>query len=120
DAGEGDDHDDDDEAHHRVVEHREREERLPALLDVLLVLRVLGAARLQGGARLRDHGCGLPRIVGETSPARGGAAGASSTASPPAASFDHGGEETPSRTTRYRCSPISAKIRPGATSMCSE
>src|SRR2546430_1747537 len=37
DDGEPDDHSDDDEAHHRVVEHRVREERLPVILDVLLV-----------------------------------------------------------------------------------
>ena len=33
---------------------------------------------------------------------------------------DHGGEVTPSRITRYRWRPISAKIPPGITSMCSE
>src|SRR5581483_1143496 len=110
----------DDEAHHRVVEHRVRVERLPPLLDVLLVARVLRAACLQARARLRDHGCGLPRMVGATRPARPGGGGSGSMCSAPAASFDHGGDETPRRTTRYRWRPIRAKIAPGATSMCSE
>ena len=35
----------------------------------------------------------------------------------PAASFDHGGEVTPSRITRYRCSPISPAIEAGRISM---
>ena len=32
----------------------------------------------------------------------------------------YGGDDTPRRTTRYRCKPISAKIRPGISSMCIE
>ena len=36
DDGKGDDHRPHDEAHHRVLEHRERVERLAAFLDVVL------------------------------------------------------------------------------------
>src|SRR5205823_8576399 len=103
DAGEHDDHRHDDEAHHRVVEHRERVERLPASLDVLLVLLELSAPFVDRRHQtlsppLRRH---VPRAVGRVRPLRPFVVTYSSTSSDPAASFDHGGDVTPSRTTRY-------------------
>ena len=115
DDREPDDHADDDERHDRVVPHRVREERLPALLDVLLVL-------LEDPAALDDRGRWPSASPPAAMPGKAGAlavaASRSSSSGPvPAASFDHGGDVTPSRTTRYRCSPISAKIEPGISSM---
>ena len=110
DRRERDDHGHDDEAHDRVVEHRVRVEGLPPLLDVGLVLRELRALLLDGGRLLLADGghysdppgspCGeIPRGTGCVSPGRSGAC-PSSDGSIPAASFDHGGDVTPSRITR--------------------
>src|SRR3990172_11444353 len=118
DDREHDDRAHDDEAHHRVVEHREGVERLPLLLDVLLVARVRGAALLEPRAGLDAHDSGLPRGPGWTRPARADA-DVSSRSSLPSVSPD-GDEATPRRTTSQRCRPISAKIAPGAASMCIE
>src|SRR5438105_2503867 len=103
DAGEPDDHGHDDEAHHRVVEHRVGVERLPASLDVLLVLLEAGAALVDGA----HWGVSPPlrrqalRAAGRVNPARcPSVEGSSSIQSAPAASLDQGGELTPRRTTR--------------------
>ena len=120
DAGEPDDHDDHDQAHHRVVEHRVREERLPRLLDVLLVARVLRRGAPGGSGSASRSRLGPPARGRRDQAACAPPAAAPRHVSRPAASFDQGGDDTPRRITRYRCSPISAKISPGATSMCSE
>ena len=114
DHGEPDDRAHDDEAHDRVVEHRVRVEGLPARLDVRLVARelrpsssararlllvcgsrpLLAPSRLglhRGRARRPRH---RPRQPGRSRTR------SSSSGSSPAASFDHGGEVTPSRITR--------------------
>src|SRR4029079_13063847 len=113
DARQHDDHRDDDERHDRVVEDRVRPEALAFALDVLLVALVLGAVAL--GER-DAHQVESPSVAG--SRMRPSRAPASGPRSRPAAVFDHGGDVTPRRTTRYRCRPISAMIAPGSTSMC--
>src|SRR5205085_6743679 len=116
DEREADDHGHDDEAHDRVVEHRERVERLAVALDVLLVALEGGALLFEGA---RGHYSGrpvTPRALGRTRPLPAGAA--VSSRSRPAASADHGGEETPRRTTRYRWRVIRPRIAPGKSSMC--
>ena len=113
DHREPDDRADDDEAHDRVVEHRVRVEGLPARLDVGLVageLRpcLVDAARLLLGDRGHYSRPPGSACIGEAPEGRGtgrvrpgrSRAPSSSSGSPPAASFDHGGEVTPSRTTR--------------------
>src|SRR5207248_7844376 len=112
---------------------RVRVEGLPARLDVRLVAgelrpQLLDPARLllrdrghysrpPGSACIADAPDG--RGTGRVSPGRSRAA-SSSSGSIPAASFDHGGEVTPSRITRYRWSVIRPMIAPGISSMCSE
>src|SRR5579862_3305799 len=95
-----DDHGHDDHAHHRVVEHRVGVERLPALLDVLLVARELRAllVAVRGDGHYFDPPA--PRATGLVSPDGSGLEPLPSTRSRPASSFDHGGEVTPSRMTR--------------------
>ena len=85
DAGEADDHEDDEQAHHRVVEHRVGEERLPGALDVLLVALVLGAARLDAPTRHRSL--------------RGHPAGRGPLGRPPAPAARHGRARQPRPTT---------------------
>ena len=62
DGREPDDHRDHDEAHDRVVEHRVGEERLPALLDVRLVLGEL-LAPLVGAGHYSHLRCGGSRCA---------------------------------------------------------
>ena len=103
DDREPDDHDHDDERHDRVVEHRVGVERLPARLDVLLVLLEdappLDDAIAQPSTAPRPFVGAAPRGAGRIRPSRSGAGGGT-TGPLPAASFDHGGEVTPSRITR--------------------
>src|SRR4029078_5582202 len=113
DAREHDDHRDDDERHDRVVEDGGRPEALALGLDVLLV--ALGPCGVALGER-DAHQAESPSVAG--SRMRPSRAPASGPRSRPAAVFDHGGGGAPGRTTRYRCSPISAMIAPGSTSMC--
>ena len=107
---------DDDERHHRVVEHRVRVERLAALLDVLLVL-LEDAAALDDAVAGHQSVSPARREPGQALAPRLICVGLPFSGPVPAASFDHGGEVTPSRITRYRCRPISAKIAPGISSM---
>ena len=74
DHGQADDHEHDDESHDRVVQHREGVERLPLLLDVVLVPRVLLAAQLaeiQGAITSHppSRGRALPALPWTASPA---------------------------------------------------
>src|SRR5262249_26520233 len=98
DAREPDDYGDDDEAHYRVVEHRERVERLPPRLYVLLVLRKLRPVVSDARHQPRPRARGCVRPTGPW-PSRPGSYSAPSP-KPPAASRDHGGDDTPFRTTR--------------------
>src|SRR5207237_8457083 len=95
DRGERDDHRDDEDAHHGVLEHRERIERLAALLDVVLVARELRAPLVE---RRRLACCHYsepppPRATGRVSPTR--RSFGSGSRSLPAASFAHGGALPP-------------------------
>src|SRR4029450_93000 len=104
DERERDDEGDHDQAHHRVVEHRVRVERLPALLDVLLVPLVLRPALLEAPRR---HYFFAPLETGAMSPEPAGGGGPG--CSLPASFGDQGGDVTPTRTTSQRWSPIKAK-----------
>ena len=80
-----------------VVEHGVREERLALRLDVLLVALELRAAFGEPAAG-HQRTSPFPRAAGRTSPSRPVSGGG--FRSRPAAPLDHGGEVTPSRTTR--------------------
>src|SRR5581483_9694734 len=106
------DHGHDDHAHDRVVEHRVRVEGLPARLDVGLVAGELRSGLVRPGRLLLGNGghysrppgsawnadAPAGRGTGRVSPGRS-REGSASSGSIPAASFDHGGDVTPSRIT---------------------
>ena len=104
-----DDHGDDDQRHRRVLQHRVGEERLPLLLQELVLLQVCLLV-------LRLHAVGaapLPRPLPST-PASSWATGAATFGF---SARTHGGAVVPSLTTRYMWAPIRAMIAPGTSSM---
>ena len=86
---------------------------IPTILLILLLAPLDRGAPVAPGRRRHQR---PPREPARRRPRRAPVSGVSGR-SLPAASGDHGGDETPSRTTIQRCRPISAKIAPGSSSM---
>src|SRR3954451_14484336 len=118
-----DDHGDDDQRHHRVFHHRVGEERLPLLLQKLVLLEVFLLV-----LRLHADDAPLPPSPETGAPSTRlpltrplPLAPASSWASGEApfgrSALIHGGAVVPSLTTRYMWAPIRAMSAPGTNSM---